>query len=80
MDVRLVLSLRASIGIRINPNFSPAVSKLRPAGQMRPAKSFHPAREAILSMMKKIMLKKTANVFTKNLSICENITYTETIT
>ena len=29
------------------------VFKLRPAGQMRPAKPFHPAREAILSMMKK---------------------------
>jgi len=38
----------------------PGVSKLQSAGQMRPAKLFHPAREAILSMMKKIMLKKTA--------------------
>ena len=28
------------------------VSKLQPAGQMRPAKPFHPAREAILSMIK----------------------------
>jgi len=30
----------------------PGLSKLRPAGQMWPAKLFHPAREAILSMMK----------------------------
>jgi len=30
----------------------PVVSKLRPAGQMRPAKPFHPARKAILSMIK----------------------------
>jgi len=29
------------------------VSKLRPAGQIRPAKPFHPAREDILSKMKK---------------------------
>jgi len=28
------------------------VSKLRPAGQIRPAKPFHPAREDILSIMK----------------------------
>jgi len=28
-------------------------SKLRPTDQMRPVKPFHPAREAILSMMKK---------------------------
>jgi len=33
--------------------FKTGVSKLRPAGQMRPAKPFHPARVAILSMMKK---------------------------
>jgi len=33
---------------------STGVSKLQPAGQMRPAKTFHPAREAVLSMMKKI--------------------------
>jgi len=31
------------------PCSSAGVSKLRPAGQMRPAKTFHPAREAILS-------------------------------
>jgi len=31
---------------------SAGVSKLRPADQMRPAKPFHPAREAILFMMK----------------------------
>ena len=34
--------------------FRPVVSKLRPTGQMRPAKPFHPAREAISSMMKKL--------------------------
>jgi len=33
------------------------VSKLQPTGQMRPAKPFHPAREAVLSMMKKIKLR-----------------------
>ena len=34
------------------------VSKLRPAGHIRAAKPFYPTREAILSMTKKIMLKK----------------------
>ena len=29
-----------------------AVSKLRPAGQMRPAKPFHPARKGILPLRK----------------------------
>jgi len=28
------------------------VSKVRPAGQIRPAKPFHPTRENILSIMK----------------------------
>jgi len=46
-----------------------SVSKLQPTGQMRPAKPFHPLREAMLSMMKNIMLKKMQNVFTKNLLI-----------
>ena len=31
----------------------PEVSKLRPAGHSRPAKLFHRAREAMLSVMKK---------------------------
>jgi len=47
-----------------------SVSKLRPAGQIRPAKPFHPLHEAILSMMKKIMLKKKLrNVLMINLFI-----------
>ena len=37
----------------INRYCKAGVSKLRPAGQRRPAKPFHPAREAILLMMKK---------------------------
>jgi len=32
---------------------TPGVSKLRPAGQIRPAKPFHPARGDILSITKK---------------------------
>jgi len=37
----------------VTHSFRPGVSKVRPAGQIRPAKPFHPAREAVLSMMKK---------------------------
>ena len=38
-------------------------TKLRPAGQIRPAKAFHPAREAVLSIIK--------NIFRKNLLILQ---------
>jgi len=37
--------------------FTEGVSKLRPAGQMRPAKPFHPAREAVLSKIKNVLRK-----------------------
>jgi len=49
----------------------PGVSKLRPAGQMRPAKPFYPAREAILSMMKKyytVTYEKFVDVVEYNIS------------
>jgi len=36
-------------------SYKAGVSKLRHSDQKRPAKSFHPAREGILSMIKKII-------------------------
>jgi len=46
------------------------VSKLRPAGQIRPAQAFHPALKAVSSIMK--------NIFRKNLLIWQSLTYPET--
>jgi len=45
--------------IVLHQSIMTGVSKLQPTGQMKPAKPFHPAREAILSMVKKIMFMKT---------------------
>jgi len=46
-----VVFLSGSVEITQFDHFKAGVSKLRPAGQMRPAKLFHPSRKAILSMM-----------------------------
>ena len=55
-EVALLLNLPEAIKRKFSVQgfyVRPGVSKLRPAGQIRPAKPFHPAREAVLSMMKK---------------------------
>jgi len=60
-----------SISRRFDP---PGVSKLwRPAGQIRPAKPFHPAREDILSIMKKEKIYKSFLIW-------QYVTYTKTKT
>ena len=53
------------------PNFrfqvpTPGVTKLRPAGQIRPAKRFHPARVDILPMRKNNITKENLLIWQKN--------------
>ena len=44
----------------------PEVTKLRPAGQIRPAKPFHPARVDILPMRKNNITKENLLIWQKN--------------
>jgi len=59
---------------RKNHSLRAGVSFLRPAGQIRPAKTFHPVQEDISSKMRKKCFHETF------VDLVANVTYPKTIT